>query len=351
MRALAVTRRILQQLRGDRRTLALILMAPVLILSLVWMIFDGDPYPTRVALVNAPAALQQGLEDQGVGVLVVDATEADLLIRADEVDAVLTFVGNSLHVLLEGSKPIARQSVAIALQAAMARLYSDRLDALALSAFPHSIKPKFEFLHGDADMAAFDDFGPVLLGLIVFFFTFLISGVSFVRERTTGTLEKMMATPLHRWELVVGYVLAFSVVMTVQVVLATLVSVFLLDMMLIGSFAWLVVITLLLAAAALTLGMMLSAAARTEFQMIQFIPVVIIPQVFFSGLFPLEPIDPWLRAIGLVFPLTYGAEAMREVMIRGGGWTDIWPNLMVLAGFSLAFAIINILALKKYRTL
>ena len=341
MRALAVTRRILQQLRGDRRTLALILMAPVLILSLVWMIFDGDPYPTRVALVNAPASLQQSLEDQGVEVLVVDATEADLLIRADEVDAVLTFVGNSLHVLLEGSKPIARQSVAIALQAAMARLF----------AVPDSMKPKFEFLHGDADMAAFDDFGPVLLGLIVFFFTFLISGVSFVRERTTGTLEKMMATPLHRWELVVGYVLAFSVVMTVQVVLATLVSVFLLDMMLIGSFAWLVVITLLLAAAALTLGMMLSAAARTEFQMIQFIPVVIIPQVFFSGLFPLETIDPWLRAIGLVFPLTYGAEAMREVMIRGGGWTDIWPNLMVLAGFSLAFAIINILALKKYRTL
>ena len=341
MRALAVTRRILQQLRGDRRTLALILMAPVLILSLVWMIFDGDPYPTRVALVNAPASLQQSLEDQGVEVLVVDATEADLLVRADEVDAVLTFVGNSLHVLLEGSKPIARQSVAIALQAAMARLF----------AVPDSMKPKFEFLHGDADMAAFDDFGPVLLGLIVFFFTFLISGVSFVRERTTGTLERMMATPLHRWELVVGYVLAFSVVMTVQVVLATLVSVFLLDMMLIGSFAWLVVITLLLAATALTLGMMLSAAARTEFQMIQFIPVVIIPQVFFSGLFPLETIDPWLRAIGLVFPLTYGAEAMREVMIRGGGWTDIWPNLMVLAGFSIAFSIINILALKKYRTL
>ena len=341
MRAAAIARRILQQLRRDRRTLALILMAPVLILSLVWLIFDGDPYPTRVAGVNLPTALQEGLEAEGVEVLIVEADEALALVAADEVDAVLTFGGTSLHVLLEGSKPLARQAVAMSLQSA----------AVRMSPCPSPVTPEFEFLHGDADMAMFDDFGPVLLGFIVFFFTFLISGISFVRERTSGTLERMMATPLRRWEVVVGYVLAFTVVMTVQVILITLVSVFLLDMMLVGSIAWLLVITLLLAATALTLGMMLSAAAATEFQMIQFIPVVIVPQVFFSGLFPLEPIDPWLRAIGTVFPLTYGAEAMREVMIRGGGWAEIWTNLAVLSGFSLAFLVVNVLALKKYRRL
>ena len=64
-----------------------------------------------------------------------------------------------------------------------------------------------------------------------------------------------------------------------------------------------------------------------------------------------ETIDPWLRAIGTVFPLTYGAEAMREVMIRGGGWAEIWTNLAVLSGFSLAFLVVNVLALKKYRRL
>ena len=139
--------------------------------------------------------------------------------------------------------------------------------------------------------------------------------------------------------------------MAVQAALITSVSIFLLDMMLVGSFFWLLVITMLLAATALTLGMLLSAAARTEFQMIQFIPLVIIPQVFFSGLFPLETIDPWLRSIGTVFPLTYGAEAMREVMIRGGGWAEIWPNLAFLSGLSLGFLVINIFALKKYRSL
>jgi ABC-2 type transport system permease protein len=341
MRTIAVSRRILQQLRRDRRTVAMILFAPILILSLVWMIFDGDPYPTHVAVVNVPPPLINALKNLDVEVVVASAAEADALIRVDEVDAVLTFSGSSLMVLLEGSKPLARQSVMIALQQAVG----------ALATVSSPITPEIAFLHGDLDLAPFDSFGPVLLGLIVFMFTFMISGISFVRERTSGTLERMMATPLRRWEVVLGYVLAFLVVMAVQVVLITSVSVFLLDMMLAGSFVWLLVITMLLAATALTLGMLLSAAARTEFQMIQFIPLVIIPQVFFSGLFPLETIDPWLRGIGTVFPLTYGAEAMREVMIRGGGWAEIWPNLAFLGALSLGFLIINIFALKKYRRL
>ena len=341
MRTIAVARRILQQLRRDRRTVAMILFAPILILSLVWMIFDGDPYPTHVAVVNVPPPLINALKNLDVEVVVASAAEADALIRVDEVDAVLTFSGSSLMVLLEGSKPLARQSVMIALQQAVG----------ALATVSSPITPEIAFLHGDLDLAPFDSFGPVLLGLIVFMFTFMISGISFVRERTSGTLERMMATPLRRWEVVLGYVLAFLVVMAVQVVLITSVSVFLLDMMLAGSFVWLLIITMLLAATALTLGMLLSAAARTEFQMIQFIPLVIIPQVFFSGLFPLETIDPWLRGIGTVFPLTYGAEAMREVMIRGGGWAEIWPNLAFLGALSLGFLIINIFALKKYRRL
>ena len=341
MRTIAVTRRILQQLRRDRRTVAMILFAPILILSLVWAIFDGDPYPTHIAAVNIPAPLVSALENQGVEMVITSANEASTLIQMNEVDAVLNFSGNLLNVLLEGSKPLARQSVMIALQKAIS----------SLAPVSNPTPTKVAFLHGDPDMVPFDSFGPVLLGLIVFMFTFMISGISFVRERTSGTIERMMATPLHRWELVLGYVLAFSSVMAVQVTLIGSASVFLLDMMLIGSFAWLLVITMLLATTALTLGMLLSAAARTEFQMIQFIPLVIIPQVFFSGLFPLETIDPWLRAIGTAFPLTYGAEALREVMIRGGGWTEIWPNLAFLACLSLVFLVINIFALKKYRKL
>jgi ABC-2 type transport system permease protein len=119
--------------------------------------------------------------------------------------------------------------------------------------------------------------------------------------------------------------------------------------MLAGSFFWLLVITLMLAISAMTLGMFLSAYAQSEFQLFQFIPLVIIPQVFFSGIFQIETMPGWLQAIGNVLPLTYGAHAMREVMIRGGGFTQIWVDLVVLAACALAFMTLNVIILKHKR--
>ena len=91
----------------------------------------------------------------------------------------------------------------------------------------------------------------------------------------------------------------------------------------------------MLSLTALTLGTFLSAYANNEFQMIQFIPLVIVPQVFFSGLFPMESMNTWLQMLGKLFPLTYGADAMRQVMIRNQGFTEIALDLTVLLLFSL----------------
>jgi len=339
VRSLAISRRILSQLQHDRRTVALMLVAPILLLTLLGLIFDGDEVKPTLALVDVPVVLKAQLESKGAEVLAVSGDEANELIRSNEVDAILSFIDGRLRVLLEGSDPTKTRAVRLALLAA----------GEALRPVDNPFEGDLSFLHGSPELSPFDNFGPVLLGFIVFFFTFLVSGVSFVRERTTGTLERMLATPLRRWEIVVGYLLGFAVVVVVQITFIVLVSVFLLDMLLTGSFAWLLVITLLLATTALTLGMLLSAFARTEFQLIQFIPLVIVPQVFFSGLFPLDAMAPWLRGVGSVLPLTYGADAMREVMIRGGGWAQIQLDLLILLGFSLAFLVLNIVTLRRYR--
>ncbi|QAV27831.1 ABC transporter permease [Neobacillus thermocopriae] len=124
-----------------------------------------------------------------------------------------------------------------------------------------------------------------------------------------------------------------------------------LRMMMEGSFWYVLLITFLLAMTALTLGTLLSAFANNELQMIQFIPLVVVPQVFFSGLFNLDTMEPWLRSIGVAMPLYYGADALREIMIRGKGWEAISFDVSVLVGFSLLFMILNVLALKKYRKL
>jgi ABC-2 type transport system permease protein len=210
---------------------------------------------------------------------------------------------------------------------------------------------KTSYLHGSEDMALFDYFGPVLIGFFIFFFVFLIAGVSFLRERTGGTLERILATPLKRWEIVVGYVIGFGIFTTFQASLISWFAIDILDMIMEGSFLYVLFITFLLAMTALTLGTLLSAFANNELQMFQFIPLVIVPQIFFSGLFNLETMPEWLRSLSVVMPLTYGADALREIMIRGNGWNEIAQDAYVLLGFSVLFMILNVIALKKYRKL
>jgi ABC-2 type transport system permease protein len=107
--------------------------------------------------------------------------------------------------------------------------------------------------------------------------------------------------------------------------------------------------TLLLSMSALTLGTLLSAFAANELQMIQFIPLVIVPQIFLSGLFPLDTLPLWLQRAGLATPIYYGAQALMDIMIRGKGWSDIALDVFMLIGFSLLFMLLNVLALRKHR--
>ncbi len=108
-------------------------------------------------------------------------------------------------------------------------------------------------------------------------------------------------------------------------------------------------ITLTLAMVSLALGMLLSTFANNEFQIIQFIPIVIVPQVLFCGIFPLEGMADWLQWLAHIMPMYYGAEALRDIMIRGEGFTGFASNFYILLGFAAVFLILNIFALKKYR--
>jgi ABC-2 type transport system permease protein len=335
---------VLRQFKGDKRTLALMLVAPNIILTLLALIFGGDNYQAHLVTVDLPDALVEALDvDRGDGSARLEEmslSEAQAALARGEADALIRFEQGRPHVTFEGSDPAKIRAVRLALIEAMR----------ASSPLAAQTAPELHYLHGGAEMSAFDNFGPVLLGFFVFFFTFLVSGVTFVQERRSGTLERMLATPIRRHELVIGYALGFSVVVIVQASLVVAVSVYLLDMMLVGAFGWLLLITLLLATTALAIGMFISAFARSEFQVFQFIPIVIVPQVFFSGLFPLEAMAPWLRVIGDVLPLTYGAHAMREVMIRGAGFEGIALDLGVLAGFTIVCLGANVLALNQYRS-
>lgn len=339
MRSFPLALRIIRQFLHDKRTLAMMIVAPMLILWLMSQVFNADQYVPNLAAVQVSAPLMQQLEAQGAEITAMDADQADEALRQADVDAVVSFSGGKPSIRLEGSDPSVNRSVLMIIQETLAQSRPDT----------GQVQPEVTYLHGSKDMAAFDSFGPVLIGFFVFFFTFLLSGVSFLRERTGGTLERLMTTPIRRGEIVLGYILGFGLFTMIQSALVAWFAIDLLDMMMVGSFGYVLLITLLAALTALSLGTLLSAFANTEFQVIQFIPVVIIPQVFLSGLFNLETMADWLRWLGAFMPLSYAADALRDVMIRGQGWADIAGDVYALLGFSIFFIAANVLALRKHR--
>ncbi len=145
--------------------------------------------------------------------------------------------------------------------------------------------------------------------------------------------------------------IGFGLFTTIQASLISRFAIDVLDMMMEGSFWYVLLITFLLAMTALALGMLLSAFANNELQMVQFIPLVVVPQVFFSGLFNLDTMEQWLRSLSVIMPLTYGAYALRDIMVRGEGFSAIAVDVYVLLGFTMLFMLLNVVALKKYRKL
>lgn len=343
MRIQAIVVRIIRQFFRDKRTVALMIVAPMFVLFLMDLVFNGEQYEPHIAVdANVPQPLQDALKQADAHVTTMTKAKAMDKLDEQQIDAFIEMKETAFRLTLEGSDPSISKTVLMTVQKAAQTLMPPTKQPFTIDTV---------YMHGSENMALFDNFGPVLIGFFIFFFVFLIAGVSFLRERTSGTLERLLATPLKRWEIVIGYVIGFGIFTTIQASLISLFAIHVLDMMMEGSFSYVLLITFLLAMTALTLGTLLSAFANNELQMIQFIPLVVVPQVFFSGLFHLETMEPWLRSVSFAMPLYYGADALREIMIRGKGFEAIAFDVYVLISFSLLFMILNVLALKKYRKL
>ncbi|KZE40284.1 ABC transporter permease [Bhargavaea cecembensis] len=338
MRIMALTRRILRQIVRDKRTMGLLIMAPILVMTLLYLVFEGEDYVPNIGFAGLPVPLTEQIDREGAQIREYEAvSDARKDLEEGSLDAYLTIDGSLPQLVLEGSDPTVNGEVMTWLR----------------GAFPESGQsgPKTEvhYLHGSSDMGVFDYFGPVLLGFFVFFFVFLIAGVSFLRERTTGTLDRLLVSPLRKWEIVTGYMLGFGLFTIIQASLIAVYTIYVLGMVMEGNFLLVLLVIVLLSFTALSLGILLSTFANNELQMIQFIPLVIVPQIFFSGLFNLDTIADWLSWIGRLTPLYYAADALRAIMVRGEGVGAIGWNLVLLACFSLLFVSLNILLLRKYR--
>ena len=332
----AMALRILSQFRHDRRTIALIVFAPILILTLLYFIFESPTTAVNIAVINASQEYVNTLEDYNIIPIRCNEGEAWRLLEKGDVVATIDIVNGKSYIKIDATDPTKSNAALKSLEAAKISMSVSRPD----------LTSDIDYVYGYEDLSNFDKFGAIMIGFIVFFFVFLISGISFLQERTSGTLEKLLSTPIRRRQIVFGYILGFGILSVLQSSIISWYCIYVLGIMMIGAF-YLVLLTILFTAiAALSLGMLVSTATNNEFQMMQFIPIVIVPQVFFTGLFDLTPV---LKAFGYFMPLYYTADALKNIMLKGNGLDVIALDLLVLIGFCLTFMSINVLLLKKYR--
>ncbi len=317
----------------------------------MYVMFNGDSAEPTLGVVDIEDTFIDVLKDNNINIIEFEQEKnPEETILEHELDGLLVMENDQIVLTLTNSDPTSAK----ALQMKVNQLFAAQAQEKLVSQLPNLDKmPKIEtnYVYGNDETVFFDVLSPILIGFFVFFFVFLISGIGLLKERTTGTLERLLSTPIRRGEIVTAYLVGFGIFAIIQTVIVVFFAITVLDVTLIGSIWNVLVINLLLALVALSLGILLSAFAASEFQMVQFIPVAVIPQIFFSGIIPLEGMANWLQAIAKVMPLYYAANALKGVMYQGLGFADISFDLLVLMIFATIFIILNVFALKKYRAL
>jgi ABC-2 type transport system permease protein len=217
----------------------------------------------------------------------------------------------------------------------LTQIRRDRRTAAMLLVLPCLLISLLWWMFKDSFGDPFDKFGPALLAMFPFIVMFLVTSVTTLRERSSGTLERLLAMPMGKLDFLLGYALAFGLVAALQAVLAVTVSVGLLGLDIQGSVWLLGLVAVADAVLGSALGLFVSAFAQTEFQAVQFLPLIVFPQILLCGLFvPRDALPPFLEAVSDVLPLSYAVDAMTN-LTRGTSTSDVWMDLLVVAAFAV----------------
>ncbi|MDR0283964.1 MAG: ABC transporter permease [Propionibacteriaceae bacterium] len=339
---LAQAKRVWQQFGHDPRTVAMFIVAPVLILWLFSAMLGTTP--------GEPKLAAQGLADPVVTALdavaevqVMSSADAEAALASRDIDAIVTSDGTTLTVKVEGTNASTTGRTLAAIQSGL-----KTLAAAGPNAAPTSVD--VTYLHGSAAWTSFDYLGPVFIGIFIFVFVFITAGMSFVTERTGGTMERLMVTPIKSWQLVAGYCLGFGVVTVVQAAIVLACSIWLIGFPNEGNLGLVILTTFSMAMVSMTLGLLVSGLARTAFQVIQLMILLVVPQILLSGIFDLTNAPAWMRVLSVCFPISHGADALRSIMLRGDGLGAVGGNLAILWGFIVVFFALATLSFRTRRT-
>ena len=358
MRTIAIAKKVIKELLRDKRTLAMMFVAPVFIMWLMNLMFSASTtVNVKLATQDLPTGLVTKMDElDHVDIETYqDLDQAKEALANEKVDAVISYKDGEYQVDYANTDASKTSMIRQVLRTSIASEGTDQLLSRVKQAFPQlkldakapEIKESYQY--GDKNTGFFARMIPILIGFVVFFFVFLISGMALLKERTSGTLERLLATPVKRSEIVYGYMLSYGIIAIFQTAVVVLAAIWLLDVEVVGNILNVIIVNVVLALVALAFGILLSTLAKSEFQMMQFIPLVIMPQLFFSGIIPLSSMGEWAPTVGKFLPLTYSGDAISQIILYGHNLGDILPNLGVLMIFLIILTILNIVGLRRYR--
>jgi ABC-2 type transport system permease protein len=381
-RITALASRIIRQVFRDRRTLVLIFIVPLVIMTLLYLVLTNTSSVRTLAIVPPSGTGSERVNSlitnllpgkDKLNVIYINANQVNDTLTKGNADAAIIFPPDFTQQVFSGQNP----SVQIVLEGSdpnVAIVMRDQTDAfthelgVALSALKaqqtqtgqgQAIPPVLggplpftvsnpQYLHGGPQYTFNDSIAPVFIGIFSFFFVFILTSIAFLRERSQGTIERVMASPMTRTELVIGYILGFTLFALVQSLMILLFVIFALRVHYSGNLSLVFLITALLTIGSINLGIFLSAFAQNEFQIVQFIPLVFGVQIFLSGVFwPIDQLPVILRPISYILPLTYANAALRAVMLKGADLAGIAWELAALLIFMVLMIIMSALTMRR----
>ena len=383
-RTLAFTRRVLLQFRHDRRTLAFILVVPLLMMLIFGYTFGGEPKGLQIAVVNLDEKIQivnqedslsiaeiviQNLNDETFSINYYDTfKEAEKALQDTEVWAVIYFPANFSNNLyerfstegnqdissqiilsLDGTNPNIDTTIAKELQNALKETNNQIRNIFNLPSHPDAITIETQYEYTDVeDIRFIDYFAPGVICFAIMMVTIMITILIFINERRQGTLQRLLTSPARETEIVLGYSLAFAVIGIIQCIVILLTAIIIFGITIEGNILLALIVVILLAIGHQGLGILLSSGAKNELQAVQFIPLIIFPAILLSGLFwPVESIPSFLQPLTYFIPLKYGIDAERSIMLKGWGIGEIWFEILILVIFAILTLSLSVLLLKK----
>ena len=370
-RVFALTARIFRQFLRDRRTLVLIFAVPIVIMGLFTWILHAKAAPFRIAILagdDNSAVMRdmvRNLLEENANVKVIAVAEPELeaalkdgriqgaiVVRGAGMDQLKAGAQAKMEVVLEGSDPMLSRAFLQELQTIQRPLLSALKAMIYLSdedlqlIQPPEVKKRF--IYGGEAFTPTDYLAPSVIAFMAFFFVFLLTAVSFLRERAQGTMERLLASPLRPVEIIAGYLFGFLAFALMQTLVIMFFMLVILKIHYAGSLAAIFVVELILIVGASNMGIFFSSFAKNEFQVAQFIPLVIVPQVFLSGLlWSIETMPRALQYLAYALPLTYANLALNKLMIKGFPLAQTWPELAALVLFAALMIAASGLTMKR----